>query len=94
MAFTWLILPLVFPTMAATAYAPILAGRASTMRNYVTTALQEDDSLDVPGILWLEHLNLVVGDKETSLAFFRDVIGCVVEPGKFHLNLGSQQLHL
>ena len=85
---------LLLPMAATSSYAPILAGRASTMRTLVTTALQDDD-LSVPGVLWLEHLNLVVGDEAKAFAFYRDLIGFVAEPGKsFHLNLGSQQLHL
>lgn len=81
-------------TMAAVA-PPVTPARAEKLRNLVTTALREDDSLDVPGVLWLEHLNLLVGPREEAEQFYCDFLGCVREPGRsWHVNMGSQQFHL
>lgn len=78
-----------------TAAPPVTPARAASLHALVTTALLEDDSLDVPGINWLEHLNLLVGPRETADKFFIEFLGCVPEPGKsWHVNLGSQQFHL
>jgi len=74
---------------------PTSAGRVATLRHLVSDPLSLDDSFDVPGVLWLEHLNLLVGRRELAVAFYVDFLGCVAEPGSsFHLNLGSQQFHL
>ena len=55
----------------------------------------EDDSLDVSGVLWLEHINLVVGDRPKAEAFYVDLLGFTPDPSpSFHVNLGRQQLHL
>ena len=68
---------------------------ASVVHRLVADALQSDDSLDVPGILWLEHLNLLTGPKEIANKFYLDFLGLVAEPGRsWHVNIGSQQLHL
>ena len=82
-------------TAMATQRAPTLAGHAAKLRRLVTAPLTADDSLDVPGILWLEHLNLCVGDRAVAEAFYVDFLGFVPEPGgSWHVNLGAQQLHL
>ena len=74
---------------------PVLSGRCSSMRRLVSEPLLKDDSMDTPGVLWLEHLNLIVGDRATAEKFFINFLGFVAEPGKsFHVNLGGQQLHL
>ena len=68
---------------------------AAVIHRIVADALLADDSLDVPGILWLEHLNLLTGPKEMANKFYVDFIGMVPEPGRsWHVNLGSQQFHL
>ena len=68
---------------------------AALVHRVVTNALLSDDSLDVPGILWLEHLNLLTGPKEMANQFYIDFLGFVAEPGRsWHVNMGSQQLHL
>lgn len=65
------------------------------LRHLVQAPLLADDSLDVPGILWLEHLNIIVGPREEANTFFCDFLGCVPQPGRsWHVNLGSQQFHL
>ena len=82
-------------TMSSSSAALIAAGRCAAMKAAVTDQLRKDDSLDIPGILWLEHLNMIVGDRAMAEAFYCDFLGFVAEPGSsFHLNLGQQQLHL
>jgi len=55
-------------------------------------------SLDLNGVAWLEHLNLVVGDMSTATKFYIDFLGMTAErdpnPKSNHFNLGQQQLHL
>ena len=68
--------------------------REALLHELVSRPLLADDSLDVPGILWCEHLNLRVGASEVADDFFK-LLGFVREPGRsYHFNLGSQQVHL
>ena len=54
-----------------------------------------DSPLDSPGILWLEHINLQVGDSVQADSFYGDFLGCTRDPSpSWHFNLGSQQFHL
>ena len=56
------------------------------------------------GLVWLEHVNIVVGDREKAEAFyFEEGLGCSRDPSKpggpgssgtMWANLGSQQFHL
>ena len=58
----------------------------------------DDDSfLNVPGIAWLEHVNLIVGgtDRQMATKFYIDIMGMTADKSKsFHVNLGRQQFHL
>ena len=59
----------------------------------------DDTFLDVPGVAWMEHLNLIVGhgseDRGKAEAFYLDVMGMTPDKsGSFHVNLGRQQFHL
>ena len=82
-------------SMAAAAAPPILPARATALHQLVSAPLIDDDSMDVPGINWLEHLNLLVGPREDADKFFCEFLGCVPEPGRsWHVNMGSQQFHL
>mmetsp|Transcript_45176 Transcript_45176/g.109330 ORF Transcript_45176/g.109330 Transcript_45176/m.109330 type:complete len:371 (-) Transcript_45176:408-1520(-) len=73
---------------------------ASRLRSLVVQAatldISEDEaSLDLSGILWLEHINLIVGDLDLAAAFYLDFLGFSRDPSKsFHINLGQQQFHL
>ena len=60
------------------------------------SSVQDDDSaLDISGIMWLEHINLVVTSKEIAEYFYLDFLGCTRDTGKsFHVNMGQQQFHL
>ena len=54
-----------------------------------------DSSLDLNGIAWLEHINLVVSSREISEKFYMDFLGFAKDKSpSFHVNLGQQQLHL
>jgi hypothetical protein len=78
----------------------------SELRNLVVEAAlkeeeidEDNDFLDVPGVAWMEHLNLIVGhcsdDRRVAEAFYIDVIGMTPDKGtSFHVNLGRQQFHL
>jgi catechol-2,3-dioxygenase len=71
--------------------------RGSVLRTLVTDAARHDieETLDVQGILWMEHINLVVGSKSLAEHFYLNVLGCTRDAGKsFHVNLGQQQFHL
>ena len=61
-----------------------------TLRNVVLEAAEHDVSttLDVKGILWTEHINLVVGSKELAEYFYLNFLGFTRDAGKsFHVNL-------
>ena len=65
------------------------------LARFVQAALAGDDSMDAPGVVWFEHINLLVGDREIAEAFYFDVLGCTEDPSSsFHANLGQQQFHL
>jgi catechol-2,3-dioxygenase len=52
-------------------------------------------TLDLGGIVWLEHVNLVVGNKALAEQFYFDFLGMTRDSGgSFHANLGQQQFHL
>ena len=56
------------------------------------------------GLLWLEHINIVVGDRQEAERFyFEEGLGCYRDPAKpggpgtsgtMWANLGNQQFHL
>lgn len=51
--------------------------------------------IDPKGIIWLEHLNLVVGSHSASEMFYVEYLGLSNDTAPyFHLNLGQQQFHL
>ena len=52
-------------------------------------------SLDVNGIMWMEHINLVVSSRSIAEQFYMDFLGFSKDKSpSFHVNLGQQQLHL
>ena len=70
---------------------------ASTLRTIVKESCKQDEenTMDLNGILWLEHINLVVGDEKQAEYFYQDVLGCTRDlDAKFHVNMGQQQFHL
>ena len=52
-------------------------------------------SLDINGIMWMEHINLVVSSRPIAEKFYMDFLGFTKDKSpSFHVNLGQQQLHL
>jgi hypothetical protein len=68
------------------------------LRQLVVNADRQDMAttfLDVKGILWLEHVNLVVSSKYQAEYFYVHFLGCTRDAGSsFHVNMGQQQFHL
>lgn len=53
------------------------------------------ETQDLGGIVWMEHINLVVGSRLTAEKFYLDYLGFTKDASKsFHVNLGQQQFHL
>ena len=49
-----------------------------------------DSPLDSTGILWLEHINLQVGNRAHADAFYGEFLGCTRDPSpSWHYNLGD-----
>uniref|UniRef100_A0A7S1BJJ5 Glyoxalase/fosfomycin resistance/dioxygenase domain-containing protein n=1 Tax=Corethron hystrix TaxID=216773 RepID=A0A7S1BJJ5_9STRA len=70
---------------------------ATALRRHVleTGRKSAENTVDLPGVVWLEHINLVVGSKAQAEAFYCDFLGFTVDSGtSFHRNLGQQQVHL
>lgn len=89
------------PTMASSSSSPSSKPNlvdAETLRTWVQQAAAHDDEqqqLDLQGIVWLEHVNLVVGSKRKAQEFYLDLLGCTADrSASFHVNLGQQQFHL
>jgi len=87
--------------MAATDASSMTATAATTLGSRVLRSLVQEASIDTQarsvdlgGIVWLEHLNLVVGDMSTASKFYIDFLGLTPDPKSNHFNLGQQQLHL
>ncbi|KAL3800404.1 hypothetical protein ACHAW5_009082 [Stephanodiscus triporus] len=91
--------------VATTDACSMTATDATTLGSRVLRSLVQEasintqaQSLDLGGIVWLEHLNLVVGDMSTATKFYVDFLGMTPErdanPKSNHFNLGQQQLHL
>jgi hypothetical protein len=68
----------------------------TALRTLVQNASIESSSssqcLDLSGIVWLEHLNLVVGDMNLAIKFYVDFFGLSRDTNPKHFNLGQQQV--
>eukprot|EP00536_Pseudo-nitzschia_multiseries_P008894 jgi/Psemu1/288101/fgenesh1_pg.235_\ len=76
-----------------------LVVQASLLEEFDDDDDENGSFLDVPGVAWLEHINLIVGktseDRSVAEAFYLDILGMTPDKGKsFHVNLGRQQFHL
>ena len=104
---TMRILQRLLPVLVSLTTASALSMSTSTCRNLslggqalrtvVVEAAEHDVSLtlDLKGILWTEHINLVVGSKELAEYFYLNFLGFTRDAGKsFHVNMGQQQFHL
>ena len=85
------------PTTSTTMITTTTSHGPKVLRKIVQESSQKQ-SLDQRGILWLEHLNLIVGDMETATKFYIDFLGMTAEREhnvkSNHFNLGQQQFHL
>ncbi len=73
--------------VAATSLGP------TALRSLVQNAsIKSQRCLDLNGIVWLEHLNLVVGDMDLAFKFYVDFIGLSRDSNPKHVNLGQQQV--
>ena len=79
-------------TSGAEAVATTTLG-PSPLRTLVQTASFESQQCpDLNGIVWLEHLNLVVGDMDRAFKFYVDFLGLSRDSNPKHVNLGQQQV--
>eukprot|EP00584_Thalassiosira_punctigera_P003434 CAMPEP_0172529222 /NCGR_PEP_ID=MMETSP1067-20121228/3361_1 /TAXON_ID=265564 ORGANISM="Thalassiosira punctigera, Strain Tpunct2005C2" /NCGR_SAMPLE_ID=MMETSP1067 /ASSEMBLY_ACC=CAM_ASM_000444 /LENGTH=415 /DNA_ID=CAMNT_0013313241 /DNA_START=21 /DNA_END=1268 /DNA_ORIENTATION=+ len=85
----------------SSAAAMAAAAASTTVGPHVLRVLVQDasvssqeKSLDLGGIVWLEHLNLVVGDMALAKKFYVYFLGLSRDDNPKHFNLGQQQFHL
>ncbi len=81
-------------TQTAEAVAPTTLGPIALRSLVQTASLESQQCLDLEGIVWLEHLNLVVGDMGHAFEFYVDFLGLSRDTNPKHVNLGQQQFHL
>jgi catechol-2,3-dioxygenase len=70
---------------------------AAALKDLVLDAAYRDveETVDMTGIVWLEHINLVVGSRQLAERFYFDLLGFSKDKSpSFHCNLGQQQFHL
>jgi len=77
----------------------VLSAEARQLAKAAQAASQEDSDLEVRGIVWMEHVNLVTGGRALAEAFYLDGLGLTRDPdrvgGVLWVNVGPrQQLHL
>mmetsp|Transcript_27856 Transcript_27856/g.47350 ORF Transcript_27856/g.47350 Transcript_27856/m.47350 type:complete len:402 (-) Transcript_27856:760-1965(-) len=88
----------------STPRSPIMELSAASRTTLGSSALQnlvqdanisfQKHSVDLNGIVWLEHLNLVVGDMDLAKKFYVEFLGFSRDGNQKHFNLGQQQFHL
>eukprot|EP00985_Skeletonema_marinoi_P010919 scaffold5143_cov139-Skeletonema_marinoi.AAC.11 len=79
---------------ATEAVAPTTLGPTALRTLVQNASIESQHCLDLNGIVWLEHLNLVVGDMDLALKFYVDFLGLSRDSNPKHVNLGQQQFHL
>jgi len=57
-------------------------------------AAEQDTALELPGIVWLEHINIVVGDRTVAESFYFSALGCTRDANGMDANIGQQQFHI
>lgn len=67
---------------------------AVLLGEFVQRAAEEDASMELPGILWLEHINIVVGDRTIADSFYFAALGCTRDANGVDANIGQQQFHI
>lgn len=77
---------------ATEAVAPTTLGPTALRTLVQNASIESQHCLDLNGIVWLEHLNLVVGDMDLALKFYVDFLGLSRDSNPKHVNLGQQQV--
>jgi predicted enzyme related to lactoylglutathione lyase len=57
-------------------------------------ASAEDESLELPGMCWLEHINIVIGERRLAEEFYFNALGCTLDANGRDANIGQQQFHI
>ena len=57
-------------------------------------ASAEDEDLELPGMCWLEHINIVVGERPLAEEFYFKALGCTLDANGRDANIGQQQFHI
>eukprot|EP01043_Picozoa_sp_COSAG02_P022142 COSAG02_NODE_1142_length_14267_cov_4.941700_7_plen_340_part_00 len=57
-------------------------------------ASAEDQDLELPGVCWLEHINIVVGERALAEEFYFKALGCTLDANGRDANIGQQQFHI
>lgn len=71
-----------------------------TIFEFDGTNVNNEDEVEPKGIYFMEHMNLVVGNRKKAETFYCDGLGFKLDPIKintnvsFHINLGQHQFHL
>ena len=83
---------------------PPMTTNAASQRNAELARQAATKQANDKGLLWLEHINIVVGDRQEAERFyFEEGLGCFRDPAKpggpgtsgtMWANLGNQQFHL
>lgn len=86
------------PTASTSSLAKLSHGGAALRRAVLEASAASagpNSSLDVRGIMWMEHINMVVGSRPIAEKFYMDYLGFFKDKSpSFHVNLGQQQFHL
>lgn len=77
---------------AAEAVATTTLGPTALRTLVQNASIESQLCLDLNGIVWLEHLNLVVGDMDLALKFYVYFLGLARDSNPKHVNLGQQQV--
>ena len=77
---------------ATEATAPTTLGPTELRKLVQNASIESQHCLDLNGIVWLEHLNLVVGDMDLAVKFYVDFLGLSRDSNPKHVNLGQQQV--
>ena len=79
-------------TMEAVAPTTLGPTKLRTLVQNAAMKSQQKSTVDLSGIVWMEHLNLVVGDMDLALKFYVDFVGLSRDTNPKHVNLGQQQV--
>jgi hypothetical protein len=85
-------------TKAAVEWAGVGDGSAASGRRLAALAarasVEDSRSLELGGVVWLEHVNIVVGERAVAEAFYFGVLGLTLDANGRDANIGQQQFHI